>query len=149
MRSKFGILFALMLGLFAKETGAQEFTCKTLDGEYLTINEWPIFLITSRSKEDLDDALRCASLVSSLESTPWLLDFAWPGSRYAKRTVASAFLKSGFLKSHSTILEKPPSDAPLISLVDSNFNIIWRSLSYPNDEDWVQAEKILNRARKR
>ena len=149
MRSKFGILFALIIGLFAKETGAQEFTCKTIDGEYLTINEWPIFLITSRSQEDLHESLRCASLVSSLESRPWLLDFAWPGNSYAKRTVASAFLKSGFLKSHSTILEKNPSDAPLLSIVDSNFNIIWCSLSYPNDEDWIQAKKIFNRARKR
>ena len=149
MRSTFGILFALMLGLFTKETCAQEFTCKTLDGEYLTIYEWPIFLITSRSQEDLNEALRCASLVSALESRPWLLDFAWPGSSYAKRNVASAFLKSGFLKSHSTILEKTPSDAPLLSIVDSNFNIIWCSLYYPNDEDWIQALKIFKRTRKR
>jgi hypothetical protein len=148
MRSKFRILFALMLSLLAKETYAQEFTCKTLDGEYLTINEWPIFIITSRSQEDLKDALQCASLVSSLETSPWLLDFAWPGNEYAKRNAASAFLKSAFMKSHSTILENAPADAPLISLVDSNFEIIWCSLAYPNEEDWDQAMRILNRARK-
>jgi hypothetical protein len=52
------------------------------------------------------------------------------------------------MKSHSTILENAPADAPLISLVDSNFEIIWCSLAYPNEEDWDQAMRILNRARK-
>lgn len=147
MESRGRTFFIIVFCLFANQAKSQEFTCKTLDGEQLTINEWPIFLINSHSKENLNDTLRCASLVSTLESPHWLINFAWPGSERAKRMSANVLLKSGFMKKHSTVLENSSPDSPLISLVDSEFQILWCSYSYPNKEEWNQAVKSFHSAR--
>ncbi len=147
MALKIRMLLLSLLCFFAHETIAQEFTCKTFNGEKLTISEWPIFLITSHSQEDLNETLRCASLVSSLESPIWLIDFAWPGSERAKRIAANAFLKSEYMKSHSTILKRSSPNSPLISLVDSEFRILWCSSSYPIEKDWNHAVQIFNSTR--
>ncbi len=144
---KIRMLFVALLCIFAEETIAQEFTYKTFDGEKRTIYEWPVFLITSQSQEDLSETLRCASLLGSLESPVWLINFAWPGSERAKRIAANAFLKSEYMKSHSTILKNASPKLPLISLVDSQFRILWCSSSYPVAKDWNHAVQIFNSAR--
>lgn len=147
MASRIRLLLLSLLCFFADETIAQEFICKTFDGEKRTIREWPIFIITSHSQEDLNETLRCASLVSSLENPSWLINFAWPGSERTKRIAADVLLKSEYMKSHSTILNKLSPDSPLISLVDSEFRILWCSSSYPVEKDWNHAVKIFNSAR--
>lgn len=121
---------------------AEAFSCQTLNGETLTINRWPIFIITSRSEKDLSESLQCASLVGSLETRNWLIDFAWPQREIAKRLAANTLLRSDFMKKHATVLKNAIPDLPLISLVDSQHKIIWSSPAFPSDEDWSGAKEI-------
>ncbi len=145
--SRTGILLCLaFLGGAIPPTDAQEFSCETLDGGRFTVSEWPFFIITSQSEEDLSESLRCASLISSLESPQWLIDFAWPQNVRVKRMAARSLLKRPFMRSRSTILERPIRNAPLIALVNSNFEVIWSCDSYPSADDWAQALETYRKA---
>jgi len=129
-------------------THAADFTYKNLNDQNITVSHWPAFVLTSRSEADLKDALRCATLVSSLDGKPhWLIDFAWPQPAAIKRRAAKRLLKSDFMKAHSTILKRPTSSDSLVALIDTHGNVLWSSPSDPSDDDWQIALDILHSIR--
>lgn len=129
-------------------TNASEFIYQNLEDQQISITTWPAFIITSQSREDLKEALRCATQISSLASKPhWLIDFAWPQSASVKRRVAKRLLKSAFMKTHSAILENSPSVNSLIALIDNEKTVLWNSHSYPSDDDWKIALDIIDASR--
>jgi len=148
MSPKTCLVFLIALGMGPTVYSDENFSCKTFDGGEFTAEHWPIFIVTSRSENDLSLSLQCASLIGSLETTRWLIDFAWPSSQSIKGVAARSLLQSEFMKRHSTVLEKPIPDAPLMSLVDSNFRILWSSAAYPDDDHWKRALKIFRNTSK-
>lgn len=116
---------------------------KTFDGQQQELTAGPIFIITSHSQDDIEEALRCASLVESIPKVNWLIDVAWPQPAAIKRIAAQSVLKSDYLKAHSTILPKPFPLAVRIALVDTSANILWSSRSFPSASSWERAIKIV------
>lgn len=148
-RSFLALLSLSLLLPILSPSQATDFAYENLEGQRVSISDWPAFIITSQSETDLKDALRCATRVSSLEHAPhWLIDFAWPQATAVKRRAAKRLLKSSFMKSRSAVLERSRSQDSLIVLIDNDGTVLWSSLSYPIDEDWKTALDILraNRA---
>lgn len=141
-------LFFLLSFTIPASTNATEFTYQNLENQTVTVSHWPAFIITSQSREDLKEALRCATQVSSLSQKPhWLIDFAWPQPNAVKRRIAKKLLKSAFMKTHSAILEKSPSSDFLIALVDDQQTVLWNSNMYPSDNDWEKVLGIIDASR--
>ncbi|MBT5814050.1 MAG: hypothetical protein HOI15_06820 [Opitutales bacterium] len=139
---------SLSLSLPPANANANEVVYQNLKGQTVTISHWPAFIITSQSQEDLKDALRCATQVSSLSQKPhWLIDFAWPHSTAVKRRIAKTRIESAFMKTHSAILENSPSNDSLIILIDNQNNVLWNSRTYPSGDDWKKALDIIDASR--
>lgn len=148
MSPKICLLLLLGLGIAPTALSAENFTCETFDGGQFTAEQWPIFIVTSRSEKDLSQSLQCASLIGTLETTRWLIDFAWPSGQSIKGIAIRSLLQSDYMKRHSTVLEKPIPNAPIMVLVDSNFQILWSSATFPNETHWQSALEIFQNVRK-
>ncbi len=148
-RGLFALLLSIWIGITASANAPARFSVETLDGERLEISRWPVFIITSRSRDDVEETLRCASLAGSLETVDWLIDFAWPQSETLKRLAAARLLKSPFLKSRSTVLPSALPENARMALVDSQFQILWSCPAYPSDDEWESAKTLLSAALRR
>ena len=119
---------------------AAEFSYENLEGQIVSIDSQPVFIITTKSESDLKDALRCASYIESLANKPnWVIDLAWPQSEFAKRLAAKRLIKSEFMKRRCAILDDSRSPRNLVALLDSRGVTVWNSATYPSDTDWESA----------
>ena len=120
----------------------QAFAPKSLQGSLIPIDRWPAFVITSRSPDDLNESMRCATRANSWDQAFWILNFAWDQPESAMRLAAAKFLKNDFMKSRSAILGEEYRDSPRVMLIDSRGIVLWRSLSYPTEREWEEAHSI-------
>lgn len=119
---------------------AAEFSYENLEGQVVSIDSQPVFIITTKSESDLKDALRCASYIESLANKPnWVIDLAWPQSEFAKRLAANRLIKSEFMRERCAILDDSHSLRNLVALVDAKGETVWNSKAYPSDTDWENA----------
>ena len=130
---------ALFGAAFNKGYANDEFRFKTFLGETVSITQWPVFIITSHSPDDLKVALRCATLANTQRNAFWVINFAWNQPASLKRRTAAKLLKQDFMKSHSTVLGPEFRDAARIVLMEADGKIRWSCESFPNDQEWDQA----------
>ncbi len=138
-----GLVLATLATMSPSHSKESSLRFKTFDGRQQELTAGPTFVITSHSQNDIEEALRCASLVESIPKANWIIDVAWPQPAATKRIAAQSVLKSDYLKAHSTILPKPFPLAVRIALVDTSANILWSSPSFPSASSWKQAREIV------
>lgn len=127
----------ILFHVIAVQAQAAEFSYENLEGQVVSIESQPLFIITTKSESDLKDALRCASYLESLANKPkWVIDLAWPQSEFAKRLAAKRLIKSEFMRERCAILDESISPRNLVALLNAKGETIWNSASYPSDNDW-------------
>ncbi len=122
-----------------KGIACDEFQFESFLGEAVSVKQWPVFIITSHSPDDLKEALRCATLANTQKNAFWVINFAWEQSDNLKRRAAAKLLKQDFMKSHSTVLGPEFRGADRMVLIDADGEINWSCESFPNDQEWKRA----------
>ena len=138
-----GRIALLSLALFGADFNrgyaSEEFRFESFLGEDVSITQWPVFIITSHSPDDLKETLRCATLANTQKEAFWVINFAWNQPDSLKRRTAAKLLKHDFMKSHSTVLRPEFRNAARMVLMEADGKIRWRCESFPYDHEWAQA----------
>ena len=115
------------------------FRFESFSGETVSVDRQPLFIISSHSANDLNEAMRCANLVNAQQGTFWVINLAWKQSSEIKRRIASNLLKEDFMRTRSTVLSPEHETAARMALIEPSGEVHWSCESFPDEEEWARA----------